>query len=162
MSNDALLKNDEKVTDASASDVSAEWSETFLKHLGLEFTAIHAQEDQNDDQESLRQSMTLAFVTTLADSGASKDELVQLLKSQSRRLVPVETGPWTNERNRRRVELIDKSIESKLLPAEELELAQLTEQLRAKYDTEELVPLAGIRALREKLIDTERESGNRS
>ncbi len=162
MSNDARPNRDDHVTDASASHASAEWFETFLKHLGLEFTAVHAEAQRDDDHESLRQSMTLAFVTTLADSGASKDELIQLLQSQARRLVPVETGPWTNKKNRRRVELIDKSIETKLGPSEQIELAELTQQLRAEYDTEELVPLAGIRGLRDKLIDAERQSDKKN
>lgn len=59
---------------------------------------------------------------------------------------------WSVSQNARRFELIDKQIQGMLTAEEQVELAQLTEQMRAYLDNETQVPLSGGRRLHAALL----------
>jgi hypothetical protein len=65
---------------------------------------------------------------------------------------------WTDDKNRRRCELVDKEIEGELTPAEGAELQLLQAEMLAYRRKLAPLPLAEVRALHEELI---REIGDR-
>lgn len=60
--------------------------------------------------------------------------------------------PWTDARNRRRYELIDREIASTLTPDEAVELQQLTQAMRRHRDRVAPLPLDHVRQLHEQLL----------
>jgi hypothetical protein len=59
---------------------------------------------------------------------------------------------WTEERNRRRGELLDRKYDHGLSPAEEAELALLQDALYRTLDRVAPLPLATARSLRQELL----------
>ena len=62
------------------------------------------------------------------------------------------TGPWTDAKNRRRSELIDKEIDGALTPDESLELEILQEQMLAHRRKVAPLPLEDARRLHQELL----------
>ncbi len=100
-----------------------------------------------------RQHITTSFVEMLRETGARPDEIATLLKTNLKALLVPDDTPWTDEKNDRRITLIDKSMKQSLSPEEAFELDQLTEQLRKHCDTEEAVPMKGAKKLHDYLLD---------
>lgn len=67
---------------------------------------------------------------------------------------PVEQGPWTEEKNRRRCELLDRKYDHGLSPAEEAELALLQDAMYRHIDKVAPLPLDAARSLHQELPDT--------
>ncbi len=61
-------------------------------------------------------------------------------------------GPWTDAKNARRGDLIDKEIDSRLTPAEARELKDLQRQLLHHVDRVAPLPLADARRLHQELL----------
>lgn len=78
------------------------------------------------------------------------------------------TGPdegneaWTEEKNVRRCDLIDKQIEGTIAPAELRELDELQSQLRRHLDEVAPFDLAGAQRIHRQLLQKKRESESRS
>ena len=62
-------------------------------------------------------------------------------------------GEWTEEKNRRRGELIDRKYDHGLSPAEEAELALLQDALHRILDKVALLPLDVARSLHQELLE---------
>jgi hypothetical protein len=61
-------------------------------------------------------------------------------------------GEWTDEKNRRRVELIDKKIAGTITTLESVELASLQEQAEAHFDQVAPPPMQGVTELHRQLL----------
>jgi hypothetical protein len=61
-------------------------------------------------------------------------------------------GVWTDEKNRRRCELLDRKYDRGLSPAEEAELALLQEAMYRHIDRVAPLPLDAARALHQELL----------
>jgi hypothetical protein len=64
---------------------------------------------------------------------------------------------WTEEKNDRRCELIDKDIEGTISESEELELERLQERFHEYLDTVAPPPMEGARRLHQELLDKKRQ-----
>ena len=62
-------------------------------------------------------------------------------------------GPWTEEKNRRRCELIDRKYDHGLSPSEEGELALLQEAMYRAIDKLAPLPLDAARSLHQELLE---------
>jgi len=63
-----------------------------------------------------------------------------------------EAGEWTEEKNRRRCELIDRKYDHGLSPVEEAELAQMQDALHRMIDQVAPLPLDAARSLHQELL----------
>src|SRR5437879_4685693 len=61
-------------------------------------------------------------------------------------------GPWTDAKNARRCDLIDKEIDSRLTPAEARELKDLQRQMLRHVDRVAPLPLEDARRLHQELL----------
>lgn len=76
----------------------------------------------------------VAWVVPAAGSGVNGDE------------------PWTEEKNQRRCDLIDRKYDGTLSPAEAMELAQLQEEMLRYRQRVAPLPLEGARRLHQDLL----------
>jgi hypothetical protein len=156
------MPHDEPLEQQSAEDRSSEraiipsnaeeWGSLFVRHLEIEFAdRIVGQRDQANGL-AYQKAMMSAIAETCRDSGASATAIQQLIDSL-KSLIKIDPAAvdWNDEKNARRLELIDRSIRKVITPEETLELDRLTAELRAVYDREEYVPLEGARRLLERL-----------
>jgi hypothetical protein len=65
--------------------------------------------------------------------------------------------PWTNEKNARRCNLIDKEIEGTITEAEKAELDHLQQQAIAHRDRVAPLPIEGARKLHQQLLAKKRQ-----
>jgi len=65
-------------------------------------------------------------------------------------------GEWTEEKNRRRVELIDKKIAGTIDALEAVELADLQQQAEAYFDKTAPPPMEGLAELHQQLLSRDR------
>jgi hypothetical protein len=94
----------------------------------------------------------------LSLSGEAQGSVVEINGQPIVCLMPIPANgkndiePWTDERNRRRCDLIDKEIDGALTPAEAVELQQLQKaMLRYRHKVAPL-PLAAARELHQELL----------
>jgi len=130
-----------------------DWGSLFVRHLEIEFAdRIAGLRDQANDLAS-QKAMMSAIAETCRESGASAAAIQQLIDSLRVLITsaPPSAIDWNDEKNARRLELIDRSIQKVTTPEETLELERLTAELRAVYDCEEYIPLEGARRLLERL-----------
>jgi hypothetical protein len=69
---------------------------------------------------------------------------------------PTSNGAWTDDKNRRRVELIDKKIAGTITAMESVELTDLQRQAESHFDQVAPPPMKGLAELHQQL--THRES----
>ena len=69
---------------------------------------------------------------------------------------PREFGPWTDELNARRCDLIDRQIEGTITPVELQELDELQAQLRRYLDQNAPFDLAGAQRIHQQLLRKKR------
>ncbi len=69
------------------------------------------------------------------------------------RAVQQYAGPWTEAKNARRCELVDREIEGTLMPEEAAELAVLQEQMLQERRRLAPVPLEDLQKLHQKLLE---------
>lgn len=94
------------------------------------------------------------FLSLPADSQGSVVELNGLALAC---LVPVAAasrndGAWTEAKNERRCDLIDKEIDGTLTPAEAVELQSLQQAMLKNRDKVAPLPIAAVRKLHEELL----------
>lgn len=65
-------------------------------------------------------------------------------------------GEWTDEKNRRRVELIDKKVAGTIDGTEAMELADLQQQAETHFDTIAPPPMEGLAELHQQLSSRDR------
>jgi hypothetical protein len=70
-------------------------------------------------------------------------------------------GEWSDAKNERRCELIDKDIQGALDAAERRELESLTQQLRAHRRSVAPIPITGAARLHEQLLEQKRQQQER-
>ena len=154
MNADESLEEDSEPRPTTVDAESLSWSETFLKHLEIYYSDAAARLSPSASHSEFRRAMVQAVVTTLADSGASPDEIAHLIKTAAPWSSDADArGRWTSDMNIRRVALIDKMIQRTISPTEAAELDRLTALLRAHADTEELVQVEGAQLLHKHLLD---------
>jgi len=78
------------------------------------------------------------------------DKVRQLLN------VSAPNGEWTDAKNLRRVELIDKKVAGTITPVESIELHDLQRQAEIYFDDIAPPPMAGVAELHQHLIDSDR------
>jgi hypothetical protein len=61
-------------------------------------------------------------------------------------------GEWSDEKNARRIELIDKKIAGTIAPTESVELAMLQRQAEAHFDETAPPPMDGVAELHQQLL----------
>jgi hypothetical protein len=98
--------------------------------------------------------MTTAIASVLREAGAAPEDVSLALAANASHLGSInENVEWTSEKNACRLKLIDKAIQQTITSEEARELRQLTEQMRAYCDREEMVPLEGGRRLHRRLLE---------
>ena len=141
------------------SEVADDWFRQFLRHLELDLVATCEGIATDTDRDSLRLAALRAVKRTLIDSGMSDDELLHLLaKVALEEASPTTQRGWNATLNKRRLELVDRDIQGALRPAEQLELANLTQLMREHVDIEVNLPFEGARKLHRRLADLAPES----
>lgn len=98
------------------------------------------------------------FLTLPADPNRA---VVELNGRVVARLLPIaapdnglpDDGEWTDTKNRRRCELIDRKYDSALTPAEEAELAALQTAMHSHVDRVAPLPLEAARQLHQQLLE---------
>ena len=156
MSNDESLDLQGQQKTRSIHPDAEDWGGKFAWTLELEYSNTAAQLPDGASSVDFRRAMLTAVVNVLGESGAKPEEIAQLLEECIRPLSLVKgDDEWTSEKNGRRLELIDKFIQQTLSPEEAVELERLTEQMRSRYDTEEMVPLEGARRLHRQLLEND-------
>jgi hypothetical protein len=138
----------------SLSGDADEWGRLFVKNLELEYASTASTLPADAAWPDFQQAMMLAIGKVFEDSGAIAEDVARLREELGNRFLPAEKdGAWSRENNSRRLDLIDKKIQQAITPAEAVELARLTRQMRAHCDREEMVPLEGARELHRRLLD---------
>lgn len=135
---------------SSHSSDAADWLNAFKKHFSIAFQDATSSLNDKPANEDLQKAAVVAMTTTLRDSGLSDDQMLIFL-SDAFEAVRVGAIEWTPELNQRRIELIDLEIAKTISFDEKVELAKLTDALRASVNTEKAFPMAGARDLHAKL-----------
>jgi hypothetical protein len=90
----------------------------------------------------------------LLDCGLDEEQIMAIfgrsLSAEGKESIGVQ---WTAELNQRRFDLIDLAIQRTLSVSEEVELATLTQIMRAHVDSEANLPFEGARKLHRYLIE---------
>lgn len=155
MSTPELHNRRDEHQNQSISAVFQDWGREFTKHLELNYADLASGLSPKATSADFRRAMLQAFVITLRESGAAQEEIIQILATNVGQIVPVaQNEEWSGQKSARRLELIDKRIQQQLSPDEAIELARLTELMRACCDTEETLPLEGARRLHRQLLGT--------
>jgi len=139
--------------DQSMSSEIFDWAETFVKHLQIEFHILAGETEDVASVDQNRRWMVIAFLRTLIESGISPQEVERLYLFQAAAMEQNALEPWSEVKNSRRIELIDKSLQDQITSEESKELAQLTNQLREAVDNEQLVPMERAMQLHKSLLD---------
>lgn len=69
---------------------------------------------------------------------------------------PGGNGDWTDEKNRRRVELIDRKVAGTITAGESFELADLQQQAEAHFDQIAPPPIQGVAEIHQQLLNRDR------
>lgn len=150
----SLKKQDESKTSTPTGLISLhanEWFGQFIKHLELNFVEMSERQPIEVDVSFYQLSTVRAVLQTLLDSGLSTEAVLEMF-AQSAIDPDLNTVEWTSDMNKRRFDLIDKEIQGRLSPAEQIELAGLTKIMRRHVESEMNLPLEGAKSLHEKLM----------
>lgn len=129
---------------------AADWLNAFKKHFSIAFQDATSNLPTGADDGELQKAAIAAMTNTLRDSGLSDEQMLVFL-GEAFKNVRAKPIQWTPELNQRRIDLIDRDIAHSISFEEKVELAQLTNALRASVNTEENFPLQGARDLHAKL-----------
>ena len=157
MPNDKSLNPYELRDKQALSSDAEDWGRQFMKHLELEYAVSAIGLPANAAQATFRQAMLVAILEVLHDSGASHDDIAQMVAAKLSKSTLGNSGAsWTDDENTRRLQLIDKWIGRTITDEESVELHRLTDQLRTYCDNEINVPLEGARELHRQLLTKDR------
>ena len=138
-------------TESSISKSTFDWSVLFDKHFRQAFQDECGELPDNPASQDFQIAATIAFVSTLRESGIKQEDLVdfvgQAIWSQSN-----SNSEWTTVKSNRRAELIDKMFLDSITIEERFELGSLTRTMRAVLDTEENLPVSGAKKLYKDLL----------
>jgi hypothetical protein len=138
------------------SEVVDLWFRQFLNFLELAIVETERRLPSDATPADFSLAAMRAVKRTLQDSGIDDDAIAALFGQVA---LEDTNGPekpvWNVELNKRRFELIDGDIQGTLSRAEQLELARLTQLMRAHADSEVNVPLEGAKKLHRLLADFE-------
>lgn len=153
-----------KQLDSGATDLpeaASDWFRQFLKHLEL-FMVETGQRLGPDSGSADHQLAAMRAVRlTLLDSGMDDEKLRNLFgRVAIEDLGTSQSLQWNAELNKRRFELIDGDIQGTLSPAEQIELAGLTQLMRDHVDSEANLPFEGARKLHRLLTNMDSESAD--
>jgi len=135
------------------------WSRQFLKHFELGLLDAVAELPESASLEAYQQATVSAVIQTLVESGMPPEAFVGFA---AKALASLDNVPkaWLPVMNDRRMELIDLQIQESITVAEQIELAQLTETMRAVVDSEANLPMERAKALHRKLLSIRRDETN--
>ncbi len=142
-------------------EAASDWFRQFLKHLELFMVETGQLLRADSDSTEYQLAAIRAVKLTLLDSGMDDEGFRNLFGR-----VAIEAHGtsqpllWNAELNKRRFELIDGDIQGTLSPAQQIELAGLTQLMRDKVDSEANLPFAGARKLHQLLTDMDSESAD--
>jgi len=154
MANDKSPESTDQHKASSISLDASDWGQAFITSLETEYTELASRLPPSATHTDFLRVMIGAVTGVVDDSGAAPAGLVQWLEKAAQQIKPVDDDdPWTPEKHARRLLLVDKQIQQTISSAEAFELTQLTGQLRADCDGEDMVPLEGARRLHRRLLD---------
>jgi hypothetical protein len=144
----------------SISSDAVDWGKEFVKRLRLEYSLLASDLPAKATCADFQRAMMVALGRVFDESGGPPEDSVRFCEEIAGRFLPV-TGDtaWNRERNLRRMRLIDKKTQQTITSEETVELMQLTGQMRAHCDREEMVPLEGARKLHRRLLDRDDSGG---
>ena len=129
---------------------AADWLNTFKKHFSIAFQDIIASLPGEPDDLDFQKAAIAAMSATLRDSGLSEEHLLAFLgEALDSAKSPSVKG--TQDLKQRRIDLIDRKIAGDISYDEKIELATLTNALRAKVSEETMNETSGARELHAKL-----------
>lgn len=156
-----------KTTDPGSEAISGDqdlWSRQFLKHFEFNLLDSVARLSDKAALEEYQAATVQAVIETLHDSGMGIAEFPELaakaIAAVQNTHAPDVTAQWTPSMNDRRMDLIDRQIQETITIAEQIELAQLTDAMRAVVDSEANLPMKGAKALHRKLLSIRHEEPN--
>jgi len=153
-----------KQPDSNASELhegANDWFRQFLKHLELFTVETGRRLRSNSDSADYQLAAMRAVKRTLLDAGMDNEGLQNLFGRVAIEGVGASQSiQWNPELNKRRFELIDGDIQRILTPAEQIELAGLTQLMREHVDSEKNLPFEGARKLHRLLTDKDSESAD--
>lgn len=141
--------------DKSALTGARDWIQQFLRQFELDFAAESGQLPIDADITAYRAATVRAFKATLLESGMDHGAVLELFAQVATGYGAAEAADWDEESNRRRCQLIDRDIQGSLSPIEQLELANLTQQMRKHVDNEVHFPMEGARQVHRYLLNLE-------
>lgn len=150
-------KSRESDPPARGEDISSsadDWIRVFVKLFEDHF--VHASSGLRPDSgdPEYRLAAARAILATYLESGMELESILELFRRAAVGPADFE-ATWSDALNQRRFALIDKEIQGTLTPAESIELARLTTIMRDHVESEEDLPMQGVRALHWKLMQYE-------
>ena len=140
-------------------ETTTDWFREFLKHLELFMVGTGQSLAANAVTFDLSLAAMLAVKLALLESGMDNEQIRHLFgRVAFEDLRVADQLNWNAELNERRFQLIDRDIQGTLSQTEQLELAGLTQLMRAHVDSEMNLPLEGARKLHRLLTDFDSES----
>jgi hypothetical protein len=147
-------ESEQPVSRNDFSGVEEIWIRTFVERF--EEHALDASRDLPPDAgvSDSQVATARAILETFLESGMELESVVELL---GRVAMDWRHGraPWSEALNERRFALIDKEMQGSLTPSESIELAGLTRIMRDHAESQENLPIEGVRALHRKLLQLE-------
>lgn len=139
------------------------WFRQFLKHLELSLLATGQKLAADAEPADYGLFAVQAVKTTLIESGLDEQQVIGLLgQAALQQAAQTPDLEWNEDLNRRRFHLIDGDIQGCLSREERLELAGLTQLMRATADSEVNLPLDGARKLHQRLLDSDKLQDERA
>ena len=99
-----------------------EWLARFIREFELEFNVITRSLESYSGESEISRIVLYAVKRLLSESGMRTEEMLSIIAD--------DRYGWTDEKNARRFELIEKKMDDNLSGGEAWELESLTEQLR--------------------------------
>ncbi len=139
-------------------ETTNDWFREFLKHLELFMVETGQSLAANAATFDLSLAAMLAVKLTLLKSGMNDEQIRHLFGRVAFEDLRVDDQlKWNADLKERRFQLIDSDIQGTLNQAEQLELAGLTQLMRAQVDSEINLPMEGARKLHRLLTDFDSE-----
>ena len=107
-------------------------------------------------QTNATENLTAHLLADVRGNGGPNPE-TKLEVDQTASVVGPNDGDWSDERNERRIELIDKDIQGRITTGERAELAELQRKAVAFRDRVAPLPIDGARRLHQQLLDMKRQ-----
>ena len=123
-----------------------DWSVLFERHYREAFRINCFELTTDSTSENFQAAAAQAFISTLRDSGIEESSLIKIVGEAIWGPTKVDEQ-WTEMKNIRRTDLIDKMFLDALTFEEQFELNSLTRIMRAALDTEANIPTAGVKKL---------------